>query len=310
MKRCARCEREIPESAAECVRCAAPEALPWPATDNPALLSLPAPKDTHTAHPPALPGASAPVITAPPVAAAQAVSAPQPARVTSTAGTVPAQAKRSNRRAIVAAALVLAGGTLTFAMLRSLPPAAGPPAPVTAPNPRPKPAAAPATAAAAPAPALAAPSAVPAATSKWKTANAEWLLDAKRGVAFELPSENRVAIWQGVTQPMLVVRCAAGRVQTFVYTASALQMEAVDENHTVRLSFDSNPEIVERWADSAEHDALFAPDGAVFARRLTTAHTLRVSYTPHNAARVAAEFHTAGLSELLVPATKQCGVKK
>jgi hypothetical protein len=221
--------------------------------------------------------------------------------VAATVNTAPA--KRSNRRAIAAAALVLAGGTLTFAMLRSSPPAAGISAPATAPKPA---AAAPATPPAATGPAVAASSAAPA-SSKWKAANAEWLLDARKGVAFELPSENRVAIWQGVTQPMLVVRCAAGRVQTFVYTASALQMEAVDANHTVRLSFDSSPEIVERWADSSEHDALFAPDGAAFARRLTTAHTLRVSYTPHNAARVAAEFQTAGLSDLLGSAAKHCG---
>jgi len=136
-------------------------------------------------------------------------------------------------------------------------------------------------------------------------ANAEWLLNTKRGVAFELASNNRVSIWQGVAQPMLVVRCDAGRVQTFVYTASAIQMEAVDENHTVRLSFDGEPEASERWEDSAEHDALFAPNGLAFAERVSAARTLRFSYTPHNAARVTAEFPTSGLGELL-GAAKQC----
>ncbi len=76
---------------------------------------------------------------------------------------------------------------------------------------------------------------------------------------------NRVAVWQGVSQPVLVVRCDAGKIQAFVYTASAIQMEPQDENHSVGIRFDDQPESSERWADSSEHDALFAPDGAAFA---------------------------------------------
>ena len=164
-------------------------------------------------------------------------------------------------------------------------------------------------AAAAPAPApVATP--VPAVASKWNANNRDWLLNSKKGVAFELRSLKKVGIWQGIAQPVLVVRCDAGRMQTFVYTASAIQMEAVDENHTVRVSFDGEPEATERWADSPEHDALFAPDGAAFAKRLMTAQSLKVSYTPHNAPRAVAEFQTYGLSELIAPAAKQCGWKK
>jgi hypothetical protein len=227
-----------------------------------------------------------------------------------------ARAGNSNRRMALAALLVVAGGSLTFAMLRSSAPAV----PVTVPAATRKPAApkpaaqkpasnaAPATASTAAAAPVALP--VPAVPSKWKANNRDWLLNAKRGIAFELPALKKVGIWQGISQPMLVVRCDAGRIQTFVYTASAIQMEATDENHTVRVSFDGEPEAIERWADSPEHDALFAPDAAAFARRLTTAQTLTVSYTPHNAARAVAEFQTHGLNELVAPAAKQCGWKQ
>ncbi len=146
--------------------------------------------------------------------------------------------------------------------------------------------------------------------SKWNAANRDWVANAKKGVAFELRSLNKVAIWQSIAQPILVVRCEAGRMQTFVYTASALQMEAIDENHAVKISFDGEPESNERWADSSEHDALFAPDAAAFTRRLVASQTLKVSYTPHNASRVVAQFQTHGLSDLIEPAAKQCGWKK
>jgi hypothetical protein len=241
----------------------------------------------------------------------------------------PAAARGSNRRIVLAALLVVAGGSLTFAMFRSSAPAvpvSAPAAKPAAPRPAaPKPAAAKSALAAAPATApaaapVAAPpvaaaraavvAAAPVLPSKWNTANREWLLNAKKGVAFELPSQNKVAIWQGIAQPMLVVRCDAGRMQMFVYTASAIQMEAVDENHTVRISFDGQPEVTERWADSSDHDALFAPDGAAFAHRVTTATTLKFTYTPHNAPRAVAEFQTSGLNDLIGPAAKQCGGKK
>ena len=107
-----------------------------------------------------------------------------------------------------------------------------------------------------------------------------------------------------------LVRCDAGKVQAFVFTASAIQMEAQDENHTVHVSFDGEPESTERWADSDDHDALFAPDGAAFAQRLSTAQTLQVSYTPHNASRATAQFQVAGLADAIHPAAKHCGWKK
>ena len=205
---------------------------------------------------------------------------------------------------LLAALLVVAGGSLTFAMLRSSTPAV----PVTAPAATNKPAAA---KPGAPKPASArSTSTAVHVPSKWNAANRDWLANAKRGVAFELRALNKVAIWQSIAQPILVVRCEAGRMQTFVYTASALQMEAIDENHAVKISFDGEPESNERWADSSEHDALFAPDAAAFTRRLAASQTFKISYTPHNASRVVAQFQTHGLSDLIEPAAKQCGWKK
>jgi hypothetical protein len=203
-----------------------------------------------------------------------------------------------DRRMMMAALVVVVGGGLTLALLMASSPAAIPATVPTNARPSSKPAPAPAAAAAVP------------AVSHWKSGNREWLGNNKKSVAFELRSENRVPIWQGVSQPMLVIRCESGRLQTFVYTASAIQMELIDENHTVRISFDGAPEVTERWADSDDHDALFAPDGAAFAQQIASAQTLRFGYTPHNAARAVAEFKVSGLAEALEPAVKPCGLKK
>lgn len=287
MKRCSRCGREIPESATAttCSECddqsvAAVRVTPSPAT------SL----DASAAQTPVAPAV-------PPVAPVVALAAPA----------VPAVTRAVSRPMFVAVLLIVAGGTLAFAMLRtSAPPAVRAVVPTTPKPAAPKastPAAAPA---ASPTPA---PGSAPTVTPKWKAANQEWLLNARKGVAFELPSLAKVAVWQGISQPLLVVRCNAGQMQAFVYTSSALQMEAQDENHSVSIRFDDEPQMTERWPDSSDHDALFAPDAVAFARRVATARTLRFGYTPHNAQRAVAEFQVSGLADLLQPAAKQCGWK-
>ena len=63
------------------------------------------------------------------------------------------------------------------------------------------------------------------------------------------------------------------------------------------------------WPDSAGHDALFAPYGAAFARRLAAARTMRFRFTPHNPQPAVARFSVAGLEPLLAQAAKECGWK-
>ena len=97
------------------------------------------------------------------------------------------------------------------------------------------------------------------------------------------------------------------RTDVFVYTDSAARIEEQDENHTVRVAFDGEAGAHERWPDSVEHDALFAPDGKAMAARLLAARQMRFTFSPHNAAPVTATFEVAGLGELLAPIAKRCG---
>jgi hypothetical protein len=238
-------------------------------------------------------------------AAPHAVSAPlQPVAAPPQHAAAPgAQAKSAspagmNRRVLLGLALiVVAGGGFTLKMLMA---SSSPAVPVQSRVP---------TTTRPPAQSATAPKPVPAGPT-WKRADRDWLWNPRRGAAFELPSVNRVAIWQGQVRPMLVVRCESGRMQTFVYTASAMQMEMQDENHTVRFRFDEESEQTERWADDSDHSALLAPDAVGFARRLTTARTLRFSYSPHNAGTAVAEFHVGGLGDLIQSTAKQCGCKQ
>ena len=156
----------------------------------------------------------------------------------------------------------------------------------------------------------AAPSAAainPATPVKWTSAGqARWVHPSRNAAAFEVAAERPVAIWNGTVTPTLVVRCNKGRVDAFVYTNSAARIEAEDENHSVKLEFDAVPAAHERWPDSVEHDALFAPDGRAFVEQLASAQALRFTFVPHNAGPAGALFDVRGLKEKMA-ATKACG---
>lgn len=243
--------------------------------------------------PPTAPQAFAPV-------SSTVAAAPQPQATKVPASATPAQAtgaaSRFGRRElmIVAGALVV-GSAITFALGGSRSAA---PTTVATTNRAPA-----KTTAAAPAPAF---------TQTWSSARrAYWTANQRHAAAFELPAENTVAIWMNYVRPILVVRCMNKRTETFVYTGSALKIEPNTEDHGVNFHFDGEAATSEHWPDSAEHDALFAPDGAAFAQRVLAAKSLRFGYTPHNAEPAEAQFHVDGLTQLIDPATaKDCGWQK
>ena len=196
---------------------------------------------------------------------------------------------------VVVAVLVGAGG-LVFTMLNTRATAATTPI-ATAP--------------------MAARTAVPSAASvaafsapKWSHAHAyRWVSNRPRSVAFELESLERVPVWTTTVRPMLVVRCLSRKAELFVYTETAARIESDDENHTVGLAFDDGPQSVERWPDSEEHDALFAPDSAALATRIASAHHLKFTYTPHNAQPVTVNFDLNGADEVVANVRKTCGIR-
>jgi hypothetical protein len=295
VKRCASCGREISETATVCDLCERWAADQIQLTSIHASSQSESPAGTPSSPSPSLDAfVSESAAVAPPPAAAAAkaqpvAAPPQPRAATSRFG--------RREMMIVAAALVI-GSAITFALGGSR--GATSTTVTTTKSAAAKPASAPA----------AAPK--PAFTQTWSTSRrAYWTANQRHAAAFELPAENTVAIWMNYVRPILVVRCMNKRTETFVYTGSALKIEPNTEDHSVSFHFDGEAASKERWPDSAEHDALFAPDGAAFAHRVLAAKSFRFGYTPHNAEPVEAQFHVDGLAQMLDPAAaKDCGWQK
>jgi hypothetical protein len=152
-----------------------------------------------------------------------------------------------------------------------------------------------------------APRATPTIAHVWSNANqARWVSNHPRSVAFELPADHDVPVWMRRVHPLLVVRCLSHKADAFVFIDSPARIEPEDENHTVHVAFDDGTESTERWLDSEEHDALFAPDGAAFAHRLARARTMRFNFTPQNAPAATVQFTTKGFDVLIDDVAAQC----
>jgi hypothetical protein len=148
---------------------------------------------------------------------------------------------------------------------------------------------------------------VPGSTHWSRENEHRWISNHKRSVAYELDADQQVRVWTTHVRPTLVVRCLNHKTEVFVFTETPAKLESTDGTHTVKLTFDDAAETDERWPDSEEHDALFAPDGTSLARRLASAHRLRFGFTPHNAAPVQVDFDLGDSAAVMSNVGRTCG---
>ena len=145
-----------------------------------------------------------------------------------------------------------------------------------------------------------------ASRPKWTgSRQLRWARDGSKTIAFELEAENDVAIWMKRVRPVLAVRCLYHNTEVILMPHSAASIEPNDR-HTVRIGFDDGADVQQEWLGSDDNQALFAPDGAALVTQIAAARTLRVGFTPYNAAPVAIEFDVHGFDDLIGIVAKTC----
>jgi hypothetical protein len=162
----------------------------------------------------------------------------------------------------------------------------------------------------APQPARIAPS-ESAGAPKWsRTLQSQWATDGSRTIGFELEAERDVTVYMDRVRPVLAVRCIAQQTEVFVVLRSAPSIENSDSTHAVRIGLDDEPDVGQRWLDSSNMQALFAPDGKALVARMATARRLRFAFTPFNAPPAAVEFDVHGFEGPLATMSKTCAPAK
>ena len=232
-----------------------------------------------------------------PAASAPTVATPQPAPAPAVQArdAVPARQPRNWSMALVGGAGVLAC-VAAIVVVQSLQPAASP-QPVSAPQP-------------VAAPAVAEEPILEGPVPTWVgSRQATWANDGSKTISFELKSTRDVNVWMARVRPLLIVRCLYRTTEVFVATQASASIEGQSGSHTVRLTIDNEPELVQQWTDSVSGHELFAPNGVDLARRLARAELVRFSFTPYNAKPVTADFVVSGFDGLAGLVGSTCGWK-
>jgi hypothetical protein len=138
---------------------------------------------------------------------------------------------------------------------------------------------------------------------------ATWANDGSKTISFELQATRDVNVWMARVRPLLIVRCLYRTTEVFVATKASASIEGQSGTHTVRLTIDNEPELVQQWTDSVSGHELFAPNGVDIARRLAQAELVRFSFTPYNAKPVTADFVVSGFDKLAPLVGNTCGWK-
>jgi hypothetical protein len=151
------------------------------------------------------------------------------------------------------------------------------------------------------------PQVVASTIPKWfRARESGWASDGSRTVTFQLEAENDVPVWLKRVRPILAVRCLGREIEVYVVTDTASSLEPTADKHTVRIGFDDQTDVEQRWLDSASHRELFSPSGASFGAYIAQAGKMRFGFTPFNAPPVTAEFDVHGFAPSFEAITKTC----
>jgi type VI secretion system protein VasI len=132
-------------------------------------------------------------------------------------------------------------------------------------------------------------------TGAWKLDVSKSPMDDSPTVVVSLRADAPVQVWLKSVQPTLILRCKERRLDAYVSTDTAANVES-DDRHTVRLRFDANAAAAQNWSESTDHAGLFAPAPAEFLNRLRTTSRLLFQFDPFNAPPVIVSFSTSDLA--------------
>lgn len=147
----------------------------------------------------------------------------------------------------------------------------------------------------------------PSPGGKWIGNQVEGETIYEKGVSFQLDAES---IPPGGRRPNLIVRCQNTRTAVILTTWTPTVAERRSPGRAVvGLSFDGEPASRERWRESSDREALFAPDAQRLARAIARAQTLRVEFTPADAPVVTVAFEVSGFDQHIATLASYCGWK-
>lgn len=156
-----------------------------------------------------------------------------------------------------------------------------------------------------------APSALSVPSDKWQEEIGKSQMDGSKTVTLSLDGNEEIRGWIGSHRPTLILRCMEHKTELYIDVGTAASVESGDlyDGHTVRLRIDQRPSFSEKWSESTDHEALFAPEPISLIRKIEHGDRLLFQFVPFNANPATTSFDTKGLSSHVDDLAKTCGWK-
>lgn len=133
---------------------------------------------------------------------------------------------------------------------------------------------------------------------KWRFASEVSPMDQKETLRVCTDAENDIEGHWRATRPILCLQAEGGKIDVIVRVGIAAQPEYGSINRaTVRIRFDNGKPITQRWLESTDNEAFFAPNPTELINQLTKAKTFLFEFTPFRKAETVATFDLTGINE-------------
>jgi type VI secretion system protein VasI len=144
-------------------------------------------------------------------------------------------------------------------------------------------------------------------TCKWKVQTETSKIDDSKNVTLSLEAESVIHGWPSMTaRPELEIRCKERKTEAYIITGMAPSVEYGFNIATVTFRLDRQPAFKVATSKSTDGEALFIPQAANFAKRLTAGETLLFEFIPFNSSGQLTTFDIRGLGEALKSIRAAC----
>jgi len=126
-------------------------------------------------------------------------------------------------------------------------------------------------------------------------------------LTLSLKAEKEVKGWMKTYVPILTIQCNQGKASVYIETGMPLEVTVVDQQ-IVRLQFDGNKQISQRWRE-VNNATMSARDATALIKQLAQSQKFIFEFTPFGTKPVQAEFAVAGLSAYLPQLARACWKK-
>lgn len=145
-------------------------------------------------------------------------------------------------------------------------------------------------------------------TGKWLISRSNSPMDDSKTVTINLYAINEISGYPSKSfRPVLYIRCKENKTEVFINIGVSANPEyGLYNKFTVRIRLDDNKFLKQRWSESTNGEALFAPKAISLARKLNKSKRMLFEFTPYNSNSQLAEFDVQGLEPYLKELSKTC----